>query len=140
MLYELLTGDLAFVAGDPIAVISQHLHAPVVPPRAKRPGIPPGLDALVVRLLSKQPQDRPTSAAEVQASLARLAAGETVEAVPGVAGQRHCWTASCAPAGGREQELAEVRALWKRAWREGQVLLISGEPGIRQGPAWCASC
>jgi tetratricopeptide (TPR) repeat protein len=132
MLYELLTGDLPFVAGDPIAVISQHLHAPVVPPRAKRPGIPPGLDALVVRLVSKQPKDRPASAAEVQASLARLAAGETVEAVPGMAGQPALLDRIVrGRLVAREQELAEVRALWKRAaGGEGQVLLISGEPGI----------
>ena len=35
IMYELTTGELPFVAQDPIAVISQHLHAPVVPPRAK---------------------------------------------------------------------------------------------------------
>jgi serine/threonine-protein kinase len=48
MLYELVTGELPFVADDPIAVISQHLHAPVIPPRAKKPDVPTGLDALIV--------------------------------------------------------------------------------------------
>jgi len=34
LLYELTTGRLPFTADDPLSVISQHLHAPVVPPRA----------------------------------------------------------------------------------------------------------
>ncbi|HEY5668579.1 MAG TPA: serine/threonine-protein kinase, partial [Anaerolineales bacterium] len=33
MLYELTTGLLPFTADDPLAVISQHLYAPLVPPR-----------------------------------------------------------------------------------------------------------
>ena len=43
MLYELATGRLPFLADDPLAVISQHLHAPIVPPRARDEGIPPDL-------------------------------------------------------------------------------------------------
>ncbi|NIN09809.1 MAG: protein kinase, partial [Gemmatimonadales bacterium] len=50
MLYELTTGRLPFTADDPVAVISQHLHAPVVPPRAHNEGISASLDALIVRL------------------------------------------------------------------------------------------
>jgi ABC-type oligopeptide transport system substrate-binding subunit len=69
MLYELATGRLPFSADDPVAVISQHLHAPVVPPRAKNPEIPPGLDTLIARLLSKAPEDRHASAAEVLRAL-----------------------------------------------------------------------
>lgn len=35
MLYEFTVGELPFIANDPLAVISQHLHAPVVPPRPR---------------------------------------------------------------------------------------------------------
>jgi len=41
MLYELTTGRLPFTADDSLAVISQHLNAPVVPPRAYNENIPP---------------------------------------------------------------------------------------------------
>jgi len=47
---KIVGGDLystAATADDPLAVISQHLHAPVVPPRAKNAQIPPALDALM---------------------------------------------------------------------------------------------
>ena len=62
MLYELTAGMLPFADGDPLAIISQHLHATVVPPRAHNDRIHPGLDGLIVQLLSKRPDDRPASA------------------------------------------------------------------------------
>ncbi len=65
MLYELTTGELPFVDQDPIAVITQHLHAPVVPPRAKNADVPLALNELILNLMSKDPQDRPVSAREV---------------------------------------------------------------------------
>ncbi len=65
MLYEFCTGQLPFPGDDPFAVITQHLHAPVVPPRAKNEAIPVALDSLIVRLLSKNPDERPASAGAV---------------------------------------------------------------------------
>jgi tetratricopeptide (TPR) repeat protein len=129
MLYELVTGRLPFMADDPVAVISQHLHAPVVPPRARDEGIPPALDALILRLLSKDLQERPASAAEVRRA---LEADEILdrEAVPA----RELSVLERIERGrlvGRERELAEARALWQKASAgEGGVLLVSGEPGI----------
>ncbi|MBM2851143.1 MAG: hypothetical protein HW418_4085, partial [Anaerolineales bacterium] len=69
ILYELTTGRLPFTGDDPLMIISQHLHAPVVPPRTHNPEIPPALDSLILRLLSKQPGDRPASAREVVEAL-----------------------------------------------------------------------
>lgn len=134
ILYELTTGRLPFSGGDMVSLISQHLHAPVEPPRTYRLDLPPALDALIVRLLSKQPDDRPGSAAEVRVALENLQRPMVVPtAVPPTL------TAAYATLGrmargqlvGREQELAEASTLWHRAIAgEGQVLLVSGEPGI----------
>jgi serine/threonine-protein kinase len=66
MLYEWTTGRLPFEGDDPVALIGQHLHAPTVPPREHSPEIPPALDALIVQLMSKRPEDRPASAAEAR--------------------------------------------------------------------------
>jgi tetratricopeptide (TPR) repeat protein len=129
MLYELTTGRLPFLADDPLAVISQHLHAPVVPPRARDEGIPPALDALIVRLLSKDPQDRPASAAEVLRVLEAPGILDR-EAVPA----RDLSVLERIERGrlvARERELAEARAAWRKASAgEGGMLLVSGEPGI----------
>jgi predicted ATPase len=133
MLYELTTGVLPFVADDPWAVISQHLHAPVVPPRAKNLDIPLALDRLIVQLLAKSPEDRPSSAAEVQEMLARLERGDPVREAP-LEGEAELSMLDRIVRGrlvARERELAQTRALWQKAVSgEGGMLLVSGEPGI----------
>ncbi|MEE9616058.1 MAG: ABC transporter substrate-binding protein [Anaerolineae bacterium] len=129
MLYELTTGRLPFTADDPVAVISQHLHAPVVPPRARNDEIPPALDGLIVRLLSKVPADRPASSTEVLQVLEQpgflekdVVPMEELSVLDRIERGRLV---------GRERELQEARALWNRALSgQGQMLLISGEPGI----------
>ena len=42
MMYELVAGRTPFTADDPLAVISQHIHAPVVPPQHLPPGFVAG--------------------------------------------------------------------------------------------------
>lgn len=130
ILYELTTGRLPFAGDDVLNVISQHLHSPVEPPRTYRADLPPALDALIVRLLAKQPEDRPASAQEVQAVLESLrqpiaapptltAAYSTLDRI--VRGQLV----------GRERELAETNRLWSHAASgEGTAVFVSGEPGI----------
>jgi ABC-type oligopeptide transport system substrate-binding subunit/DNA-binding SARP family transcriptional activator len=129
MLYELTTGQLPFTADNPMAVISQHLHAPVVPPRARKADIPPALDTLIVRLLSKDPAGRPASAVEALQILdspdildREIAPGEELSILKRIGHGRLV---------GREREMGEARALWLRAHAaEGQMLLLSGEAGI----------
>ncbi len=128
LLYELTTGRLPFTGDDPLAVVSQHLHAPVVPPHTHQPDLPPALDALICRLLAKEPADRPATAGEVRAVLEALLQGEAVDPAPHRSPLDHLARGRLV---GREREAAEVRAHWQRAAAgEGQVLLISGEPGI----------
>ncbi|MGE5140869.1 MAG: ATP-binding protein, partial [Rudaea sp.] len=128
MLYELTTGRLPFTGDDPLAVISQHLHAPVVPPRALNPNIPPALESVIVSLLAKRPEDRPASAGEVRRRLEHLdeepetGVMEMPSLLDRIARGRFV---------GRQRELAEAQGLWQRACGgEGHVLLVSGEPGI----------
>ncbi|OFW54138.1 MAG: hypothetical protein A2146_02480 [Actinobacteria bacterium RBG_16_67_10] len=129
MLYELTAGRLPFAADDPLAVVSQHLYTPVVPPSTYNDAIPPGLETLILRLMAKPPEDRPASAADVRRAL------EAIDLNPAQAGR-------AAPASmleriarghlvARDRELHEARSLWQQAAAgQGQVLLISGEPGV----------
>jgi tetratricopeptide (TPR) repeat protein len=129
MLYELTTGRLPFTADDPVAIISQHLHAPVVPPRAHNEGIPPALDALIIGLMSKRPEDRPASANETLSTLERL---DTPGADVAVAGKLSLLDSIArGRLVGRGGELAALRERWALAQGgHGGMVLISGEPGI----------
>ncbi|MER7793328.1 PQQ-binding-like beta-propeller repeat protein [Streptomyces sp. NPDC097640] len=72
VLHELLTGETPFNTGDPASLMTAHLNRAPDAPSALRPGLPPALDALVLRLLAKQPADRPQSAASVHDELRAL--------------------------------------------------------------------
>ncbi|MFF7016136.1 MULTISPECIES: serine/threonine-protein kinase [Streptomyces] len=72
VLHELLSGDVPFAGSTALGVLHRHLYEPPVPVRQSRPEIPAALEALVLRLLAKDPQERPASAQEVYEELAPL--------------------------------------------------------------------
>ncbi|MCX5140764.1 MULTISPECIES: serine/threonine-protein kinase [unclassified Streptomyces] len=72
LLHELLSGDVPFAGSTALGVLHRHLYEPPVPVRQIRPDIPEPLEALVLRLLAKDPQHRPSSAQEVYEHLAPL--------------------------------------------------------------------
>ncbi|MBI4768199.1 MAG: protein kinase, partial [Deltaproteobacteria bacterium] len=61
MLYELTTGRPPFIGDDPVAILGQHINTPPVSPSWHNPEIPPGLEALIMRCLEKDPLSRPAS-------------------------------------------------------------------------------
>jgi len=86
MLYRWVTGRLPFAGESVLEVVSQHLHAPVVPPAERVPGLPRGLSEIVVRLLAKEPEARFPSASALRRALERVGApgagGRHPEATP----------------------------------------------------------
>lgn len=72
LLHELLSGDVPFAGSTALGVLHRHLYEPPLPVRRTRPEVPAALEALVLRLLAKDPQDRPASAQEVYEDLAPL--------------------------------------------------------------------
>ena len=60
MTFEMLTGERPFVADDPMRVLQMHLNNPIPSVRALRPalGISPELEAVMVKAMQKQPDDR----------------------------------------------------------------------------------
>ena len=75
VLYEMLTGEAPFEADTPIAVSMKQVNEPPRPPREIRGEVPEGLNAVVLKLLAKDPAARYASAAALIAELDRLAAG-----------------------------------------------------------------
>ena len=66
VLYEMLTGEPPFIADVAAAVMHQHVRVQPKPARERNPAVPPALDALVMEMLAKSPDDRPQTAAEVR--------------------------------------------------------------------------
>ena len=75
VLYELLTGSVPFTGDTPVEIAMKHISSVPEPPSAKRPEVPHDLDLVVLRALAKDPKERFQSAEEMDAELARVAAG-----------------------------------------------------------------
>jgi serine/threonine protein kinase len=70
ILYEMMVGEAPFPKGGSGEVIAMHLFGEVTPPRTRVPTMSVELDAVIMRLLQKEPNDRYSTAAEVSAALA----------------------------------------------------------------------
>ncbi|WP_438008396.1 protein kinase [Sorangium sp. So ce321] len=85
VLFECLTGRAPFTGADTEAVLVKILVERPPAVRELRPLAPPALEALVARMLSKDPAGRPASAAEVARELAALLADRDLGAAPAAA-------------------------------------------------------
>ena len=74
ILYEMLTGTVPFLGETPLAVLHQHTSRLPILPSARAPdrGISDALDMLVMRCLSKLPDDRFTTMHELAAAIAQI--------------------------------------------------------------------
>ncbi|GAB2680943.1 Stk1 family PASTA domain-containing Ser/Thr kinase [Kribbella swartbergensis] len=80
LLYELLTGRPPFVGESPVSVAYQHVREQPLPPSSFDPDIPPEVDAVVLKALAKNREERYQSAAEMRADIHRVLAGQQVTA------------------------------------------------------------
>ena len=123
VLYELATGRHPFDAKSQIGVLHAILSESQVPASRLRPGIPIALEALIARMLQKDPRLRP-AAPEVERALA--VSENPAEANP---------AAAVVPAPqrivGRTKPLAELRSAFETAAAgRGLIVCVAGEPGI----------
>ena len=80
VLYEILTGEPPFVGDSPVAVAYQHVREDPIPPSHRHAGISPELDAVVLKALAKNPDNRYQTAAEMRTDLIRVHSGEAPDA------------------------------------------------------------
>jgi hypothetical protein len=75
MFHEMLCGKPPFEANDVFGFVAMHLKERVVPITERFPDldVPDELDDLVLKMLEKNPQDRPADAAELADQVARFA-------------------------------------------------------------------
>jgi len=86
VLFECATGRAPFVGADTEAVLAKVLVEQPPPLRQLCPSAPPALEALIARLLAKDPSRRPSDAAEVVHALAPLLVEPHADTAPAFAG------------------------------------------------------
>ena len=79
MLYEFVTGSKPFSGSNPMSIINQHINTAPVPPSWHNPSCPQRLEDLILELLEKDRDNRPSSAGSVISALLTMAALEGVE-------------------------------------------------------------
>jgi serine/threonine-protein kinase len=97
VLYEMLRGSAPFSGETPLSIAYKHVRED--PPPLGGPGtnIPTELNAVVMKALAKNPDNRYNNAGELHEDLARFSAGQTVLATPMLAPET-----MVAPAGATE--------------------------------------
>jgi serine/threonine protein kinase len=101
VIYEMLAGRPPFIAdqedeGNTDYVIQEaHIHRPPEPIRRWNPAVPPALDAVVLRGLAKQPDQRYSGCGEFRRALQAAAAGAEPPPLPQPA--RAAWQAPASP-------------------------------------------
>jgi serine/threonine-protein kinase len=82
LLYELVVGKPPFTGDNPVAVAYQHVREDPVPPAELNTDLTPGMNAVILKALAKNPVNRYQTAAEMRADLIRAATGLPVAAPP----------------------------------------------------------
>ena len=73
IMYELFTGTPPYVGKDPIEIAFQHVEGKAKPPSAHAPDLPPVLEAIILKAMAVQPDDRFQSMDTLRETLAALA-------------------------------------------------------------------
>ncbi|MDQ4145432.1 MAG: protein kinase [Actinomycetota bacterium] len=132
MLYEAATGRPPFAGDDAVAIISQQINTAPVAPSWHNPDVPQPLEALILQLLAKSPDERPQSASEVRERL-KTATQKTSAVTERVLQEERNPLERLASGVfvGREAETAELRRMFDEVRRsKGGIALLVGEPGI----------
>lgn len=84
LMYELLTGWVPFDADDPATILRQQILAPVPPMSQKAPSVkvPASLEAMVMKLLEKNPDNRYKDARDLLDALTEVATAEGLRYEP----------------------------------------------------------
>jgi tetratricopeptide (TPR) repeat protein len=131
MMYEMLTGRTPFQGDDIVSIISQHINTPPVPPSWHNPEVNEAVQALVLQLMSKIPEERPESAAAVRRRIQQIVSLPPQPPTPAPAEASAVAGLAWGLFVGRDEELRKLkRAVDAALGGQGSFSMIVGEAGI----------
>lgn len=77
VLYEMATGRVPFEGDSPTAVMLQHLTTPPPPPRRHNPALPEAVEAVILKALAKNPDERFRSVGELARAFSAAVHGKS---------------------------------------------------------------
>jgi serine/threonine-protein kinase len=121
-LHEAITGRRVLQGQDEMELMRAAVEQEIFAPSQYRAGVPPELDAVVMKLLEKAPDKRPASGAEVRQQLLAL----TGEFAPFPQGQMALARATQVAMAHNQQNSGPVSGAHASPSASGQVLVRSG--------------
>jgi serine/threonine-protein kinase len=128
LLWELLAGKPPFAEGSPLAILRQHVEAPVPPLPVP---VAPGLEGVVRQALSKDPNRRFATAGQFGSALAALGLASREVVLAELAGVAETAVLASGPAAG--STVGEARGLAEPETRSRMAPSVTRPPGRRRG-------
>lgn len=125
IMYEMATGRPPFTADTPWAMVRQHIEATPLAPQFLNPKLPEYINSIILNLLSKEPDQRFSSADEVAQALRSKQMPEHVEAKAKLLNIRPTLF-------GRAEIIAQLQDICAKAWADSraQCAVIQGDIGM----------
>ena len=95
-LYHLSTGKLPFPGNNAVVIMTKHIQENPLPPHQQNPAVSKPLSALIQKLMSKNPAQRPQNAQELRSDIEGCMRGE----LPSLRDVTDEWNAAAAGSGG----------------------------------------
>ncbi len=108
VLFEMVTGRPPFLGDTPVAVASKHVREHPPAPREVNPGVPPDLEAIILKCLAKSPDHRYATGDDLRIDLLRFREGRAVGAASPPTGQHPSVTTQSVRSVGGTQALPAV--------------------------------
>jgi serine/threonine-protein kinase len=87
IMYEMAAGRVPFDAENFMGILSQHMYKAPDSVRSLRADLPPAIDAIIIKCLSKKLENRFASMAELIRDLDKFTVGQVPESVPEIMGR-----------------------------------------------------
>ncbi len=104
VIFEMVTGRPPFLGDSPVAIAYKHVQEAPPRPTSINPDVPRALEAIIARLLAKNPAQRYSSAEDVRGDLRRFREGQPLQGVSGGGAVRSPQAAAAAVSAARVPE------------------------------------